>query len=373
MADLLALQRRELLLRELRAAGAVRVAELAARYAVSLGTIRRDLGELATSGALVRVRGGAVLPPGGAPGGPPADRQAVVAPRRPPPGGHRAAVRTIGLLVPSATRFYPPVISGVRAVAARHRARVVIALSDHGQPRDLAQIDELRALGASGLLVAPADGAETGPAVLDRLRATGLPFVLVERRPQDPYDPAEFVVSDHRKGAYAAVAHLAGLGHRRVALLARTGLTAGQVREGHAAAVRALGLAEDAPALVPDGPVAGAPAAAAVGDAFLDSCLASGVSAAVVAAEGDAIMLLQRLRARALRVPADLALVTCDDELAAVAEVPLTTVAPPKGRVGECATRLLLDRLDRPEQEPPRGVVMQPRLVVRRSCGAARD
>ncbi|WP_369267201.1 DeoR family transcriptional regulator, partial [Streptomyces harbinensis] len=43
-------QRQELLLQELRATGAVRVAELAERFGVSAGTIRRDIAELADLG-----------------------------------------------------------------------------------------------------------------------------------------------------------------------------------------------------------------------------------------------------------------------------------------------------------------------------------
>ena len=47
-----------------RSEGRVAVEELAARFAVTLQTIRRDLGELADAGMLDRVHGGAVLPPG---------------------------------------------------------------------------------------------------------------------------------------------------------------------------------------------------------------------------------------------------------------------------------------------------------------------
>jgi DNA-binding LacI/PurR family transcriptional regulator len=72
-----------------------------------------------------------------------------------------------------------------------------------------------------------------------------------------------------------------------------------------------------------------------------------------------------------VRVPDDLALVTYDDEVAALAETPLTAVAPPKREVGRGAAELLVERLGMAGDEPRRHVELLPRLRVRASCGAA--
>lgn len=58
---MLATQRQDLILAELRRVGAVRVAELTGRLAVSEMTIRRDLEQLASDGLARKVHGGAVL------------------------------------------------------------------------------------------------------------------------------------------------------------------------------------------------------------------------------------------------------------------------------------------------------------------------
>ncbi|MEU3502807.1 substrate-binding domain-containing protein [Streptomyces hundungensis] len=55
----------------------------------------------------------------------------------------------------------------------------------------------------------------------------------------------------------------------------------------------------------------------------------------------DAIVLLPRLRAQGLSVPGDLAIVAYDDEVAALAAIPLTAVAPPKRAVGVAAVDML--------------------------------
>jgi DNA-binding LacI/PurR family transcriptional regulator len=267
------------------------------------------------------------------------------------------------------------VLAGVRAVAARRGARVVIGLTDYGRPRDLAQIDELCASGAAGLLVATAGPHAVPPETMAALHATGRPFVLLERQPEDPYDACEFVASDHRQGAYRAVRHLHRLGHEGVALYLAGSPTGPLVREGHAAAVRRLGLAPEAPVLEGGRPALGSPEAARQYASFVGSCLAAGVRAALVHSDHDAIELLQLLRARGLRTPEDMALIAYDDEIAAMAEVPLTAVAPAKRQLGELAARLLLDRLDRMDgvegTEPlaVRQVAVQPELTVRQSCG----
>jgi DeoR/GlpR family transcriptional regulator of sugar metabolism len=60
--ELLGEERREAILRRLQSEGKVHAAELSEDLGVSLDTVRRDLAELATAGALRRVHGGA-LPP----------------------------------------------------------------------------------------------------------------------------------------------------------------------------------------------------------------------------------------------------------------------------------------------------------------------
>ena len=61
---MLAGQRQQLILEEVRRSGAVRVSELTDRLAVSDMTIRRDLDVLASAGLVAKVHGGATAPSG---------------------------------------------------------------------------------------------------------------------------------------------------------------------------------------------------------------------------------------------------------------------------------------------------------------------
>ncbi|MEU9652077.1 substrate-binding domain-containing protein [Streptomyces sp. NPDC048110] len=363
MTDMLVAQRREQLLNELQASGGLKVIDLAARLGVSRATVRRDLLDLENEGKLSRVRGGAML----------ATRHDSTVPEAQAAASATPLGLTLGLIVPSATYYYPRVVSGVQAVAAERGARVVITLSDYSGNSDAQRIEELAASGASGLLVALPGGHDLPEKNLHQLEELGLPFVLLERQPQDPFITCEFVASDHRQGAFAAVRHLAELGHSKVALFTNGSPTASLLHQGHKAALQNLDLEPDVPVVDSGRPTLGSDEATQCYDRFIRACQEGQVRAALVHSDHDAIELMRRMRLQGLQAPRDLALIAYDDEIASLADVPLTAVAPPKRTIGEYAARLLLDRLAAPEPNtvPVRQMLLQPRLNIRSSCGTA--
>jgi DNA-binding LacI/PurR family transcriptional regulator len=357
----LAQQRHDFVLERLRAEGAIRVTDLVTRLGISDGTARRDLEILEERGLLTRVRGGAVLA-GGSSVPVHADHAGSD-----PLSSPAADPFVVGMLVPSATYYYPEVIRGAQSAATTAGSRLVLGVADYTGDRDADQLRDLIRSGCDGLLVTTGTGPVVPTPVLDLLEESGLPYVLVERRSSMMFDHAEYVVSDHRQGAYRAVEHLAALGHRAVALFAHFTPTARPVTEGHTEAVTRLGLDASAPVIAP-GPDADRLASI---DAFARACRESGVTAALVHSDQEAILLVQRLRTDGVRIPEDLAVIAYDDEVAAFAEVPLTAVAPPKFEVGRTAAATLLARLGGAAGEPPvRQTVLQPRLTVRASTGA---
>jgi DNA-binding LacI/PurR family transcriptional regulator len=81
---------------------------------------------------------------------------------------------------------------------------------------------------------------------------------------------------------------------------------------------------------------------------------------------------LRALHEMGRRIPNDVALVGFDDmPWATSLNPPLTAVAQPAQEIGESAAELLLDRIARPDR-PIRHVILETRLIVRASCGAAR-
>ncbi|MFC8943072.1 substrate-binding domain-containing protein [Streptomyces griseoincarnatus] len=89
-----------------------------------------------------------------------------------------------------------------------------------------------------------------------------------------------------------------------------------------------------------------------------------------------------------MRIPADLAVVAYDDEVAGLADPPLTAVRPPKAAIGAGALELLMRRLAAVRADdaavrdsdggdaftgadrPVHRIELSPRLIVRASSGS---
>lgn len=320
--------------------------QLAETSGSSISTVRRAVDELVAEGLVVRRQGAGTF---------------VL-----PPAGRAARQRLIGVIVPDAAFYFPRVLKGIETVLSAAEARLQLAYSDYDQAAELRQLDAMLAAGIDGLLITPTlDGAVPAEALLARLAGLPVPTVLMERRGASLSDTNEHVCTHHEAGAYDAVRHLSGLGHRAIGLVLRAGSpTTEPVAAGFWQAAGEVGCTTaEFRALRQEW----SPAAA-------DRCVAllreHGMTAAVCFGDRQAAPLEIAARRAGLRVPEDLALVAYDDEIADVADIPLTAVAPPKELLGRIAADLLLRRLDQPDPIRHR-ILLRPSIVVRQSCGTA--
>lgn len=167
---------------------------------------------------------------------------------------------------------------------------------------------------------------------------------------------------DFERAGALCVEHLAGLGHRRVALLGAppvvydrdTGF-ARRTRDGVEAAAARCGVAAATRPVEPVYPAA----LAAVEDH-------PAATALIVANEGVVDHVLTALRSLGRRVPQDVSvLAICPDEVALAATPHLSNVRIPAHEVGELAVRLLLDRLA--GTDVPEATLLPPALTDRAS------
>ncbi|MFJ9820185.1 substrate-binding domain-containing protein [Streptomyces sp. NPDC101151] len=351
-------QRHERVLELVRERGSLRVAELAAELGVSAVTLRRDVEALAAQGRVQRLHGAVVWP-----------GDTTAAPER----RHESAEgAVIGMIVPTTVNIFADIVRGAREAVGARGGRLVLGVSGYVDAEDPVQAEHLIEGGAQGLLVAPSwfggvpeDGQEKW------LTQCPVPMVLVERSapPGNPAADLDRVRTDRAHGAAVAVGHLASLGHRRITAVLQEGPHAVQIGTGFRAAVRARGIevADGAPSVREHGDYE------ASVDYLVEAVRERGVTAALVHSDEDAIVLVPRLQAHGVRVPDDLALIAYDDEVAGLADVPLTAVAPPTRSVGELAAKLLLRRLaekaagQRPG--PRQHLDLLPELRIRSSCG----
>ncbi|MFI8961657.1 substrate-binding domain-containing protein [Streptomyces sp. NPDC053493] len=325
---------------------------LAAGAGVSVTTVRRAYEDLVALGLVERRQGAGTF-----------------AAQR--PEEERAGRTVVGVLVPDTAFYYPRVLHGIEKELTAAGARLVLACSHYDPEAEDAAVERLLAAGVHGLLLVPTLHTAGDPGRRAReLLALPVPAVLVERRlaAHGPGDPTEHVCTDHEGGAYDAVRHLSGLGHRRLALVVRSDApTTAPIESGFARAVADLGL--PAPRHESDVMRQWNPPRA---DAAVAALRAARVTAALCFGDREAALVLAAARRAGLAVPDDLALVSYDNEFADVAETPLTAVSPPKFQLGRLAAQILLRRLAEGDASPLHQVQLRPRLVVRSSCGAGR-
>nr|WP_236071146.1 GntR family transcriptional regulator [Streptomyces polyasparticus] len=323
--------------------------ELAGTYAVGLNTVRRAVGLLVDEGIVVRRQGSgtyvAGLPP---------------TPRR----------RLLGVLVPSTSYYYPRVIEGIERAATAAGAGVILASSENRLALEQEQTRRLLDNGVDGLILVPNLNLTDDPQVhVDALHRLPVPYVLVERRPPRPApdDPTSYVVTHHAGGVFAAMRHLASLGHTRIGYVGRrrTG-TSALITEAYELATASLGLEA-----VPEASVQRVEWSSEEIHDYAAVCRDRGVTGVFCHGDRDAAMLLGHARRLGLRVPQDLAVVAYDDDIAEFGDPALTAVAPPKSDIGASAAEFLLRRITQGPDVPARRLELQPRLVVRESCGGS--
>jgi LacI family transcriptional regulator len=214
------------------------------------------------------------------------------------------------------------------------------------------------------MVVVPAPGAS--PEHLAELVTAGVPLVLLDRAVVGV--AADSVLVRNVAGARAAVAHLAGLGHRRIGVVSDSPeITSSAERiQGYRQALRAAGIAPEPGLISIGGPTRDDGEAAAL--RLLDR--PDRPTAVFTANNFMTVGALRAARSLGLRIPADVALVGFDDlDWTTLVQPPVTVVRQPVADLGRVAGERLLRRLEG-DTGPPKRIRLDANLIVRGSCGA---
>ncbi|MWB97138.1 LacI family DNA-binding transcriptional regulator [Agromyces seonyuensis] len=277
--------------------------------------------------------------------------------------------RSIGLVVLDVRNpFFTDVGRGAEERAAEAGMTVLLGNSDDDADRERAYLELFEEQRVAGVLITPF--ADDLPR-LDRLRASGIPVVLVDREAGD----ARFssVSVDDVAGGRLAAEHLLRSGRRRLAFVGGP-RSIRQVEDrlaGARSAVEAtpgatLEIVETSALTVIEGRAAGAALRDRDEHARPDAVFAANDLLAMGVLQALAMSGVDRLR-----VPEDIALIGYDDiDFASAAVVPLSSIRQPAALIGRTALDLLL--LEAAEAVVPREqIVFQPELVVRESTGGS--
>lgn len=271
--------------------------------------------------------------------------------------------RTIALVISDIDNpFFTSVVRGADRVLREAGYSLILANSDEDEQIEWEHLVELRAEGVAGIILAPAC-KDTHK--YEQLIQSGLPIVAIDRVPKNfRFDR---VTVDNFNGMITAVDHLVEHGHTHIGYITGPGKvsTAFERQLAFETAMNQHGLAIH-PEWVQSGNFRQEFAFTA-----MKKILAAPLRPTAVIAANNLMTLgaLQAIYEQGLRIPTDIAIVGFDDmDWSTALNPPLTAVAQPTRELGGDAAELLVNRINDPDQ-PPRHVILDTQLIVRKSSG----
>ncbi|GIJ31516.1 LacI family DNA-binding transcriptional regulator [Verrucosispora sp. WMMD703] len=237
----------------------------------------------------------------------------------------------IGLIIADiANPFFPPLIKAAESQARHRDYHVFVADTNEDAAAEEELVHALAKQVDGVLLCSP----RMSNSLIEQL-SREVPLVVVNRQ----LAGLPCVLMDVGQGARSAIEHLAGLGHREMALLGgpRGSWTSRELRRAASAAARAAGA--ELTVLGPNPPTETG------GLAQAEQVRRAGVTAVLAYNDLMAIGLLEGLDALGVRVPQEVSVVGVDDiSLSRLTRPKLTTVATPTAAAGRTAVDMLLQQ-----------------------------
>ncbi|GAA2753972.1 LacI family DNA-binding transcriptional regulator [Amnibacterium kyonggiense] len=273
--------------------------------------------------------------------------------------------RMIGLVVVGLSNsLFVDAARGAQRMSRADGRHLRIATAEDDHDLLMEHMVHLAGTSASGLLVAPLEEID---AAIDRVRRLDCPVVLLNFDPQRA-DCCRVLVDNEEVGRIA-VRHMADLGRRDVLFIGGDDALqpVARRRAGVRAAAAALGTAMrleevDVDTWTPSTVVP-------VVRSLLRRDVADRPDAIVAVSDLLAIAAIEELRAGGIRVPEDIAVMGCDHNSAAWGgAVPLTSVSMEGDAMGEEGVRLLIQEIEEdPAEHMHTTVLLEPRLDARES------
>ncbi len=291
-------------------------------------------------------------------------------PNRVAQGLSRRRSNCIGVIVANiGNPFYAELIRGVAETAAAEDYTLLLASTDGEPKKERPIVQAMRQRQVDGIVFASVRMADRE---VSKLARDGTHVILASRNLKDA--DVDYVVFDSHRGARLAVNHLLAHGHKRIAFVGGPlSIVNFQERlEGYRGALSAAGIEPESDLCISTELLGVAAGSAA---AFELMKLRNPPTAVFAATDNLAFGVLQACHRAGWAVPDRLAIIGFDNvPFGEISLVPLTSVDGNGFVIGQHAARLLIERITSSDSNPANaaqraGMIIEPRLCVRRSCG----
>jgi LacI family transcriptional regulator len=269
----------------------------------------------------------------------------------------------VGLLVYDFRNpFYAELTRSIQDTAQDLGFWVIQASTDDDQGKADVLIDSMIRMGVEGIIFA---SCKLRDKAVEKLIKDGFPVVLVNRKLNK--EIGDYVVLDNTYGAYLLVNHLINQAYRRIAMISgpRSVSTSVDRYQGYVQALKDKGLKLDK-TIIKYGSFS-----PETGFKFTKQLMSRMNPPRAIFCGDDAIALgaMKALGQLGLRVPEDISVAGFDDaEISSHPLIKLTTVSQNLKKMGKLAARTLVDRIE-DRQKAPQRILLEPHLIIRRSCG----
>ncbi|MFM1653660.1 LacI family DNA-binding transcriptional regulator [Brevibacillus sp. B_LB10_24] len=266
---------------------------------------------------------------------------------------------TIGLMIPDlANPFFSGLARSIEDHAHVLGYNIVICSTDYEPDKEAKYISLLLQKSVDGIILA--SGFENIDAVKELIKQK-VPLAILAR--EIPSLEVDTVAIDDCLGGYQAASHLIGLGHKKIAIIARDLWSNRERMRGYRLALDEAGISYGKEVeYVRESNVES-------GKQLAEKLLRSEDPPTAIFACNDllAVGAIQAARERGMSVPADLSIVGFDNTVwASAIDPPLTTVAQPIRDMGTQVMNLLVQEINGQKKYKQR-IMLLPELVVRGS------
>lgn len=268
--------------------------------------------------------------------------------------------KTIGLILGVMSNpYYAVVVDTIHDVASRLGYTLLTLCSRDSAEQELQAVEAALSRQVDGILLFPSRGAQ---AALERLRAAGTPYVLMNRQLEEGQD--DCVLCNEEIGGYLAAKHLIESGRRNLGFLCFFDVvySTEQRMKGFLRACSEAGIPEGRRHV----------AVVAERDAVIHTLRewrSQGLDGLFAFCDMEAWNAISCLQSIGLRVPEDVAVVGFDNIQDKIAfPMPLCTVDPSINAMVDSAIGLLRRRIHG-EDMPPQIIRVPAKIVCRDSCG----